>query len=233
MISLIDAVTSGTGVYTIPEAARYAKMPVATIRSWFFPHDKRKPMRRGSIDDAELKVISFLDFVEALAVRSLRVDYNVSLAAIRNAIEFAHKEYRIDHIFARRDHRTRLDLKKKQLHIVMAGEKNPISLSAKDAGQLSFHECVEGYMQDLNFNPEGIADLYTAFRFDGQEVVMKPTFNFGGPVMAENGYPPAVLWRSVVTEGSFERAADLYDASIESVRAAYRYCNGELGLVAA
>ena len=233
MISLMNAITSGIGIYTIPEAARYARMPAATIRSWFFPHDKRKPMRRGSIDDTERKVISFLDFVEVLAVRSLRVDYNVSLSTIRNAIDFAQRQYDVDHIFARRDHKTKLDLNKRQLHIVMEGEKDPISLSDVDAGQVSFQECVEGYMQDLDFDSDGIADHYTAFRFEGQAVVMKPAFNFGGPVMAENGYPPAILWRSVVTEGSFQRAADLYDASVESVRAAYRYCNGELGLVAA
>lgn len=189
-------------------------------------------MRRGSIEESEHKVISFLDFVEALAVRSLRVDYNVSLTTIRNAIDFAQKQYSLDHIFARRDHRTQLD-SKRQIHIIMKGEDNPISISGKDAGQVSMQECVEGYMQDLNFDSKGIADLYTAFQFQGQKVVMKPTFNFGGPVMAENGYPPSVLWRSVVTEGSFERAAELYDASLESVKAAYRYCNGELGLVAA
>jgi hypothetical protein len=51
--------------------------------------------------------------------------------------------------------------------------------------------------------------------------------------MEENGYPPDVLWRGVIAEGSFERAAEMYDVSVASVEAAYRYCHGELGMAAA
>jgi uncharacterized protein (DUF433 family) len=219
-------------VYSISDAARYAKMPAATIQAWFFPTKDRAPMRLGDIDGGGEKALSFLDFVEALAVRSFRIDYNVSLRAIREAMDFAQSQFNVTHIFARQDHRTLIDARR-QLHIILSGEKNPIAISGKGKGQVSFQECIEGYMRDLQFNSDGVAELYTAFRFEGQKVIMRPSFHFGEPIMEENGYPPDVLWRGVIAEGGFERAAELYDVSIASVEAAYRYCHGELRMAAA
>ncbi len=230
MISLLNAATEGLGVYSISEAARYAKMPTATIRSWFFPTSNR-PLRRGDIDATEEKALSFLDFVEALAVRSLRVDYGVSLGTIRKAITFAQEAYKTDHIFAREDHRTLID-SDRQLHIVFPGEEGPVKMGGKGAGQMTLAACVEGYMSDLKFDQKRVARIYTAFRYRDQNVVMNPNFRFGEPIIEENGYPADVLWRGVISEGSFERAAELYDASVSSVQAAYRYCNGELGMAA-
>ncbi len=231
MISLLDAAQNGLGVYSIAEAARYAKLPAATIRNWFFPPKGRNPLRRGDIEDEQEKAISFLDFVEALAVRSLRVDYGVTLATIRKAIDFAQTRLGADHIFARKDHKTLLD-ERKQLHVVLKGERDPIALTGRSAGQASFIECVEGYMLDLRFGASGLADRYTAFQFNAQRIIMSPKTRFGEPIVEENGYPADVLWRGVVAEGSFDRAAALYGASVDSVVAAYRYCHGELGLAA-
>lgn len=129
IISLLNAATEGLGVYSIAEAARYAKMPAATIRSWFFPASNR-PLRRGDIDSSEEKALSFLDFVEALAVWSLRVDYGVSLGTIRKAINFAQEEYKVGHIFAHKDHRTLID-PHRQLHIIFPGEEGPVKMGGK------------------------------------------------------------------------------------------------------
>lgn len=231
MVSLLNAAMTGRGVYSISQAARYARMPVATVRSWFFPTEGRQGLRRGDIDSPDHKALSFYDFVEALAVRTLRVDQKVSLKTIRQAIDFAQTQYGKEHIFARESHRTLLD-QRRQLHIILEGEEHPIAISGKEAGQQSFQTCVEMYMKDLQFNQDGLAELYTAFRFGDQAVIMNPAFSFGEPVMQDSGYPADVLWRAVIAEGSVERAAALYDASPASVEAAYRYCNGELGMAA-
>jgi hypothetical protein len=229
MISLVEAAIEGRGVYSVADAARYARMPPATIRGWFFPKGGRQPIRRGDI--ASAKALSFLDFVEALAVRSLRVDYKVSLCAIRQAMDVAQTRLGVDHIFARREHQIHID-SSKALHITLGGEVDPIQISGKLPGQQSSRACLEIYMKDLEFDEAGLARLYTAFRFGGARVVMNPAFNFGEPVMRESGYPALVLWRAVVREGGIEPVAQLYDASEEEVEAAYRYCNCELGMAA-
>ena len=231
MIKLLTAAVDGLGLYSVSEAARYAKMPPSTVRRWFFPGKAAHCLRRGDIESDEEKALSFLDFVEAIAVRSLRVDYRVSLNTIRRAIDFAQDTYRTDHLFAREDHKTLID-GSRQIHIIFPGEENPVKMGGEGAGQTTFRACIEGYMEDLEFNRERLANLYTAFQFGGQKVVMNPAFRFGEPIIEENGYPVHVLWRAVVSEGSPERAAELYAASVASVKAAYRYCNGELGMAA-
>jgi uncharacterized protein (DUF433 family) len=231
VISLLDAAIQGHGLYSIAEAARYARVPTATIRNWFFPSKSRPAMQRGEIDSAEEKALTFLDFVELLAVRSLRVDYQVSLSTIRQAIEFAQKEFEVQHVFAHADHKTFIDPKKK-LHITISGNPNPMKMGGKGAGQLFFQQCIEGFMKDLAFNEDKMASLYTTAQYGDQRIIMNPAFRFGEPIMEENGYPADVLWRGVIAEGSFERAATLYDASVPSVQAAYRYCNEGLAMAA-
>ena len=81
-------------------------------------------------------------------------------------------------------------------------------MGGKGAGQMTLAACVEGYMSDLKFDQKKIARIYTAFRYQDQSVVMNPNFRFGEPIVEENGYPADVLWRGVISEGSFERAAD-------------------------
>lgn len=231
MVNLLQAATTGIGVYTVAEAARYARMPVATLNAWFFGAQDRHPMQRAGIRDAETKAITFVDFVEALAIRSLRVDHQVSLQKIREAIRVAKERHGIEHPFARRDHRTVLI--GHELHIYLKDDpKDPVGLTGRDSGQKSFTRCIEAYMKDLEFDAKGMARLYTAFTYQAHKIVLNPKLHFGEPVVVENGFTAETLWRAAVAEGGFERAAEIYEVSPGAVEAAYRYCNGELGMAA-
>lgn len=231
MITFLDAATKGSGVYTAAEAARYAKIPIATLNAWFFGTQKRQPLRRGAIHDDGAKAVTFVEFVEALAIRALRIDHKISLQKIREAITTAKNEYGIDHPFAHKDHKTVLI--NQDLHIFLgSNEENPIGLTGKDRGQKSLKPCIEAYMMDLEFDENGLASIYTAYTHNNTHVVLNPARQFGQPVVAENGYSAETLWRAAVTEGGFERAADIYEVTPEAVEAAYRYCNSELGMAA-
>jgi uncharacterized protein (DUF433 family) len=231
MISLLSAAENGVGVYSIPEAARYAKIHQNTLRNWFSGGTDRAPLRGVEIESEDFKVITFLDFVEAVAIRSLRVDYGVSFQKIREAVKIAKERYGITHPFAHQKHKT--VLVGKELHVFLPEDQtNPVQLTGRFSGQKSFKPCIERYMDDLVFDESGIAQLYKAFRFNGQEIILNPRVHFGDPIVKENGYTAETLYRAAVTEGSVERAAHLYDASIASVDAAYRYWNNELGKAA-
>ena len=231
MISLLDAATRGIGVYSISEASRYAKMHQATLRNWFYGTATRDPLHRSGIQSDDFKAVTFLDFVEAVAIRSLRVDYRVSFQKIREALKNAKDQFDIDHPFAHKDHRTTLI--GNDLHIFLSEDKeNPVQLTGKGVGQKSLKSCIESYMQDLSFDENGLANLYHAYEFKGQRVVLNPKIHFGTPVLEENGYTAETLYRAVLAEGSIERAAELYEVTPSSVEAAYRYYNSELGLAA-
>jgi len=231
MITFLDAATKGCGVYTAAEAAKYAKIPIATLNAWFFGTQKRQPLRRGAIHDDGAKAITFVEFVEALAIRALRIDHNISLQKIREAITTAKNQYGIDHPFAHKDHKTVLI--NQDLHIFLdRNDGNPTGLTGRDKGQKSFKPCIEAYMKNLEFGDDGLASLYTAFTHKDTHVVLKPSMQFGQPVVAETGYSAETLWRAAVIEGGFERAAEVYEVTPEAVEAAYRYCNSELGMAA-
>ena len=230
MISLISAATE-TGVYSIPEAARYAKMHPNSLRNWFAGGADRAPLRPVEIESTDFKAITFLDFVEAVAIRSLRTDYKVSFQKIREAVRNANERYGIAHPFAQRDHKT--VLANGELHIFLPEDvENPVQLTGRMTGQKSFKTCIEAYMRDLEFDESGVARLYTAFRFKDQEVILNPKSHFGEPAIRESGYTAETLYTAAVAEGSLERAAELYEVSVDAVDTAYRYWSSELGLAA-
>lgn len=230
MISLLQAAEQGVGIYSISEAARYAKIHQNTLRNWFSGGSDRRPLRAGEIESGEFKAITFLDFVEAVAIRALRVD-GVSFTRIREALRVAKEKYRIDHPFAHQKHRTVLI--GPELHIFLEDDpENPVQLTGKNIGQKSMRPCIQEYIRDLDFDDKGVAKLYRAFQFKQQEVVLNPKLHFGEPVIRGCGYTAETLYKAALAEGNIERAATLYDVSPDAVEAAYRYFNNELGVAA-
>jgi uncharacterized protein (DUF433 family) len=228
MISLVAAAKQ-TGVYTIPEAARYAKMHAKSLRNWFAGTSGRPPIREAEIESPDFRAITFLDLIEAVAIRSLRIDYGISFQKIREAIKNAKERYGIEHPFAHEKHKTVVLWP--DLHILLPEDtSNPVQLTGKLIGQKSMKPCIEAYMKDLEFDIDGMARLYTAFRYKGQEVILTPKVHFGEPAIRENGYTATTLYKAAVAEGSLEQAAELYEVGVDAVDAAYRYCNAELAL---
>jgi len=229
MVTTLQAATEGLGVYSIAEAARYARMPVATLNRWFFGNG-HQPMRSPGIESTKGKRITFIDFVETLAIRSLRADHQISLQKIKEAIHNAREHYGIVRPFAHREHRTVLI--GKDLHIFLRGDSNPVGLTGKDSGQKSMTPCIEAYMKDLEFDSEGLARLYRAYCHKDQNVVLDPKLHFGEPTLESCGFTAETLWRAAVAEGSIVRAAEIYEVPVEAVETAYRYWNQELGVAA-
>jgi uncharacterized protein (DUF433 family) len=231
-MNIVEAANRGVGIYSFTEAARYARVHVNTLRSWFArPSSDRKSLYVPEIDSEDIRAITFLDFVEVLAVRSLRVDYGISLQRIREALSEARDRYSIQHLFAHREHKTILI--GKNLHILFKDDpRNPVQITGALKGQKSFRECIEVYMRDLDFDKEGIATIYKAYRFGEHDIILNPKVHFGEPILRSSGYTAETLYRAALTEGSIERAAHLYAVQPEAVETAYRYCNSELGLAA-
>jgi len=213
-VKLADNIISlGTGLYTLGEVAMYARMHPITVSRWFKGDDYCK--RVLPLEDA--KVITFVDLMQVMAVRNLRVTYNVPLPKIRAAVVRAKENFSVDYPFAQ-EHTTYIF--DGEVWIKPGGVSNEtfIQLSGRAHGQQGITTVVERFMKDVSFNPvTKLANMYRAFHRDGHDIYMNPDVRFGEPILAGTGYTPHILFEAVKTEGSVEAAAKAYDVPPEKV----------------
>src|SRR5437773_5727084 len=129
-MKLEESIRTASGLYTVAEAAAYARMHVQTLKNWLYGGTAHDPLRQSQIPKAEGRFLTFIEFVEALAIRNLRANYHISFQKIRSAVNEAKSKYGVEYPFANKSHKTYLI--GKDLHIVLAGEKHPIQLTGKE-----------------------------------------------------------------------------------------------------
>ena len=220
---LEDMIGGGTGLYTLGEAAKYARMHPITLARWF----KGDNYCERVIPLEDTKIITFLDFVQALAIRNLRINYKkykISLQNIREAIEYASKEHGITHPFA---HKHTTFWFEKRIWIQPEG-KPLTQASGKGHGQVGFLQIIEKFYEDLSFDPQtGYATSYKAFERmyvgGSHKIVMTPTVRFGEPILDDSGYTPEAICEAAQVEGSYEAAARNYGVSVDQVKICVEY----------
>lgn len=93
--------------YTIAEAARYLRLPVATLRSWAFGREYPRadgagrfpPLFRPALRRPPL--LSFSNLIEAHVLWSLRTKHVVPVKALRSALAYAERELGIERLLLR------------------------------------------------------------------------------------------------------------------------------------
>ncbi|HUY34343.1 MAG TPA: hypothetical protein VMV69_16475 [Pirellulales bacterium] len=96
----------GVGIYSPAEAALYARERTGTINRWLFGTPKNAPVVSNQLATEE-KVVTFLDFIQILAIADIRKQFDVPLQTIRQAVDKAKERYRVAFPFALR-HKTYL-----------------------------------------------------------------------------------------------------------------------------
>src|SRR5215470_1305868 len=89
--------------YRLPEAARYLRMPEATLRSWIL--GRKYPTTSAvkffwpiiKLPAPRPPVLSFLNLVEAHVLDAIRRDHEVSLKRVRLAVAYLEKHYKSEH----------------------------------------------------------------------------------------------------------------------------------------
>ena len=98
--------------YGPAEAARYLRLPSATLRTWLvgreYPKAGSQATFRPLIQPAlrQPLQLSFYNLVEAHVLRALRTDHGVKLAELRTAIEYAQQELHIQRLLLSPELRT-------------------------------------------------------------------------------------------------------------------------------
>jgi hypothetical protein len=216
----------GNGLFTVSEAALYARVSPQMMARWLFGSKKGQSVVHPQFG-SEGRFVSFLDLVQTLAIREIRMQKNVPLPKFRQAIRVAKEKFDLDYPFARQ-HCTYLF--GDELVIAPPGE-GFVEASGKHRGQRLF-SFVEMYLKDLSFNPAGLANRYRIYTRDKVPIVMRPDMRFGEPLLP-SGYSARSIWESLQTEGSIPRTAEVNGISVAEVEATYRFLVTYLGKSAA
>lgn len=219
-----EAVLIGTGVYTVPQAARLVDVPAASIRRWLFGY-KYKQIHGGSVTRAanvtpalaqavqEHRILTFKDLIEIHFVNAF-LTHGVSWPTIKVAAARARDITQDDHPFATNRFFTDGETIFTEIR---ASSKNTELLDLKQ-GQMAFRRILkQSLMAKLDLGAAGVERWWPLGK--RRPVMVDPDRQFGQPITKEEGVPTAVLAKSVAAMGTIDRVARWYDVDPKAVRA--------------
>lgn len=188
--------------YPFAEAARYLRLPEATLRSWvagrFYPVSGQRRRSRPVIhlDDPSRRHLSFLNLVEAHVLAAIRRRHGVSLPKVRRALDYVSREFHVQRPLVEEVFQTDgLDL-----FVERYGEL----INASREGQQAMKEILGLYLERIDRDTRGLPiRLYPFTRttdsgaLPKQEprlVVINPMVSFGRPVIAGTGIPVSAIY---------------------------------------
>ncbi len=211
--------------YSLTEAARYLRMPEATLRSWVvgrpYPTTAGQRFFKPVIQLPEdgRPVLSFVNMVEAHVLDATRRQENITLRKVRTAVTFLERNYHSRHPLA--EHQFETD----GLDLFM--QKAGLLINLSQAGQLAMRVVVAAYLRRVERDVKGLPiRLYPFTRKRGAEepraVVIDPFVSFGRPVLAGTGIATAVLAERFKAGESVEELARDYGRTVLDIQEALR-----------
>jgi uncharacterized protein (DUF433 family) len=168
--------------YSVAEAARYLRLPRATLRDWVsgreytdgrntFPRLIRPASRKPPL-------LSFFNLVEAHVLRSLRTEHGVTVQALRKAIGYAEKKLGIDRLLLRPELCTDAGV------IFLDRYSELIELSA--SGQLAMRRVFEDHLKRVEWDgriPVRLYPFLNASVSGDRTIAIDPFLGFGRPIV--------------------------------------------------
>jgi uncharacterized protein (DUF433 family) len=213
----------GTGIYTVPDAARLSKVSSRRIRYWLqraesedskSDHPKLWIGQHRPIDDKI--VLGFLDLQEVRFVDAFR-NAGVSWRILRRAHEIAKSRYGTEHPFCTRQFATDGKQIIERIHNATDVEFEEVVF-----GQRVFPNVVTPFLRDLKFSPDDqIAEWWPL----GTErrVVLDPNRQFGQPIVFKSGVRTEVLYLAVKNGASEDEAAAWFEVERKDVQDAVEF----------
>jgi uncharacterized protein (DUF433 family) len=215
-----------TPAYTLVEAARYLRLPSATLRSWVL--GRAYPTTAGGRESAPLirpasrrpPLLSFSNLIEAHVLRSLRTEHAVSVKDVRSALAYAEKRLGIDRLLLRQE----LCTEKGRVFLDRYGEL--IELSA--SGQLAMRRLLEEHLKRVEWDTSKFpVRLYPfvspATLGEARPIAIDPRIAFGRPVVVSKGISTAAIAERVDAGESVDSIAEDYELHRSDVEQAVVY----------
>jgi len=224
MIRPIDLL--GVGLYSPPEAALYARVSTQLMTRWVYGTRQRLSVIEPELGNTEQRDITFLDFVQALAIRRIRSERpRISLQKIREAYFRARDEFGVEYPFALDSTRIGLfgppeEPRKQEIWLCIGRDaeeaRRYFQLTGKKSGNQMISEVVRTYAHRLVFDESTkLARRYKAYPTGPsapEYIIMDPEIRFGEPFFESSGYTARTLFDAYQSELSPGRAAEVYGA---------------------
>ena len=215
-----------TAAYTLGEAARYLRLPSATLRSWVLGRDyptaeggrKFPPLIRPASKRPPL--LSFSNLIEAHVLRSLRAVHEVPVKALRDALTYAEKELSIDRLLLRPE------LRAEAGKVFLDRYGQLIELTA--SGQLAMRQFFDEHLKRIDWDASKLpVRLYpflsAATPSEARPIVINPRVAFGRPVLQSNGVSTFTIVERIDAGESVNDVANDYDLGPTEIEQAILY----------
>ena len=172
------------------EAARYLRLPAATLRPWVL--GRAYPTAGGGRQFSPLirpasrrpPLLSFSNLIESHVLRSLRTEHGVSVKELRAALDYAENRLGIERLLLRQELRT----EKGRIFLDRYGEL--IELSA--SGQLAMRRLLEEHLKRIEWDTSRFPVRLYPFLSTGspgneRPIAIDPRIAFGRPVVFRKG----------------------------------------------
>ncbi len=212
--------------YPLTEAARWLRLPQATVRSWLL--GRRYATTSGQrqfrhvlpMADLSRHLLSFRDLAEMHVLATIRREHRLRLPPVRNAITYLRKTFDTDHPLS--DQQMLTD--GKELFIERYGQL----ISASAQCQMAMKRVLEASLQRIERDRSGVPiRLYPFTRSqiagNPQSVVIDPRIQFGRPCLAGTGIPTAIVAERYLAGDSIELLAQDYQRHVDEIEEAIRY----------
>jgi uncharacterized protein (DUF433 family) len=212
--------------YPLSEAARYLRLPPATLRSWTvgrpYPTARGEGQFRPLIKPAtqEPPVLSFWNLIEAHVLRALRTEHAVSIKAVRQAIDFAERKLQVERLLLSPE----LSSAAGQLFLDRYGEL----IHLEPSGQLAMRSLFEAHLKRVEWDQSKFPVRLHPFvgvdlAADKMPIAIDANISFGRPIVASAGVSTAAIAGRIDAGEMPEAVADDYGVTLEEVRLAVVY----------
>lgn len=212
--------------YSFSEAARYVRVPSATLRTWVVGREVTSSAGRrhhtGLIRPADPRhrVLSFNNLIEAHVLRSLRTSHGVAFPEIRKAIAYAEQSLLIERLLLSSE----LQSSAGELFLERYGQLINLSKS----GQLAMRSLLESHLQRVEWDTNSVPHRLFPFARsetlpDARPIVIDPSIGFGRPILVRAGISTRVIVDRIDAGEAPESVADDYGLSVTDVREAVVY----------
>ena len=218
--------TLGTGVFTVPEAARLLQVTDTKIRGWIGGY---RSARVGPLIEAEIEkhgrstALSFANLMEARFIDAF-VQLGVHVRTIRAILDEARTFVRHPHPFAT-DTVFKTDGQKIFAEVATRmGDKHLFDLKKRN---WAIREVLAPHLKgEVVYNESGMAQTWQPRPHRTPNVIIDPRFAFGKPVVRGAVVPTATILEAFVAERdipihqAYENVASWFQIPVESVREA-------------